>query len=235
MLDMTLDDATWLDPAGLEREETLVRRQPFPFFVAKDMLPQSINAALKRDFPAMKGAGYLPYEPSECGKSVNTLIEHMISPEFADAIGNTLGIEKLSQYPTYISICKTLNKRHGTIHTDGKAKIATCLLYLNDDWEGTSQGCLRFLNKIDDIEDTVVPEIKPVYGTLAAFKRTDNSFHGHLPFQGERRVIQIAWLVSAADKERKAKRGKLSHGIKKLLGWVDKKIGQNRDDSASHK
>lgn len=234
-MDITLDSANWLDPVGLQRPQTLVKTQPFPFFVATDMLPPSLLPALIQDFPAMGGAGYLPYDKSACGKSVNALIEHIQAPEFANAIGKTLGIDNLSQYPTYVSISRSLNKRHGTIHTDGKSKVATALLYLNDNWENAGKGCLRFLNKIDDIEDMVVPEIKPVYGTLVAFKRTDNSFHGHLPFEGERRVIQIAWLVSAADMDRKAKRGRLSSGLKKLLGWIDRKIGQGRDDNASHR
>ncbi|CBL47215.1 Hypothetical protein HDN1F_36320 [gamma proteobacterium HdN1] len=199
------------------------------------MLSLDINPQLQAEFPAMKGAGYLPWERNECGQSVNALVEELISPTIADAIGTQLGIERLSQYPTYVSICQRLNKRHGTIHTDGKSKVATALLYLNDHWNTAGKGCLRFLRKIDDINATIIPEIPPIYGTLAAFKRTENSFHGHLPFEGERRVIQVAWLVSAEDKARKAQRGALSHHLKKLLGWVDRKIGQGRDDSASRK
>lgn len=230
----TLDRTSWLDPARLKNEDTFINQQPFPFFVARDMLSLTLNPSLKKDFPAMKGAGYLPYEPADCGAAINALINEITAPEFANAIGNNLGIDNLAQFPTYVSICQTLNKRHGTIHTDGKSKVATALLYLNDNWDTAGKGCLRFLKKIDDINDTIVPEIKPVYGTLVAFKRTDNSFHGHLPFEGERRVIQIAWLVSAEDKARKAKRGKLSHALKNLLGWVDRKIGEGRKDNASH-
>lgn len=232
MTTMTLDSASWISAEGLQREDTLINRDPFPFVVARDMLTKEIKQPLFSAFPPIRGAGYLPYEPEKCGETFNSLINRLTSPEFADPLGNALGIERLSQYPTYVSISAKLNKRHGTIHTDGVSKVATMLLYLNDDWASASQGCLRFLNRIDDIEDTVVPEIPPMYGTLVAFKRCDNSFHGHLPFEGERRVIQIAWLVSMDDKLRKSKRGKLSHGIKKLFGWFDKKLGRNRDDNA---
>lgn len=231
----TINSQTWLDASRLNGSDVQINQEQFPFFFVKDILSLDLNPRLKKDFPSMKGAGYLPYERHDCGESINTLIDQFLSPEFANAIGDNLGIPNLSQYPTYVSICQTLNKRHGTIHTDGKAKVATALLYLNDNWDTAGKGCLRFLRKIDDINTTIVPEIPPVYGTLAAFKRTDNSFHGHLPFEGERRVIQVAWLVSAEDQARKAKRGKLSHAIKNLLGWIDRKIGQGRDDSASRR
>lgn len=232
-MEMTLENEELLLAETLARPDILIKTEPFPFFVAPAMLPSSLQKALQEDFPDLPGAGYLPYEKSNCGRTFNALIEHLQSTEFADAIGNTLGINKLSQYPTYVSISAKLNKRHGTIHTDGKSKIATILLYLNERWEHGSKGCLRFLNRIDDINDLVVPEIPPLFGTLVGFKRCDNSFHGHLPFEGERRVIQIAWITNREEMERKAKRGKLSRGWKKLLGWVDQKIGQGRKDNAS--
>ena len=229
------ESARWIDAAGLQQSDSLIKREPFPFVVAREMLSLSLKPTLSADFPDMKGAGYLPYVSEDCGPAINELISQLTAPEFANPLGDALGIDNLAQYPTYVSISKKLNKRHGMIHTDGKSKVATMLLYLNDDWSGEdSKGCLRFLNRIDDIEDTVVPEIPPKFGTLAAFRRTENSFHGHLPFEGERRVIQIAWLVSAEDAARKAKRGKLSNGIKKLFGWFDKKLGSGRKDSAYH-
>lgn len=228
MTNLSVDASSWLQPAALIHQDTLVRSEPFSFLVAKDLLPHDIMPSLLEDFPKLKGAGYLPYEPEECGDAVNALIGRLQSPEFANAIGDQLGIDNLAQYPTYVSISRTLKKRHGNIHTDGKSKIATALLYLNGDWPETSSGCLRFLNRIDDFEDMIVPEIQPIYGTLTAFKRADNSFHGHLPFAGERRVIQIAWLVSAEDKARKAKRGRFAHKLKQLQIWLGDKIGGGR-------
>ena len=81
----------------------------------------------------------------------------------------------------------------------------------------------------------IAPEVKPLYGNFVVFKRADNSFHGHLPFEGERRVIQVAWLTSENEKLRKTKRGKLSRLFKKLFGSVDKRIGADRADDAAHK
>ncbi|WP_317930529.1 2OG-Fe(II) oxygenase [Halioxenophilus sp. WMMB6] len=225
---------SYVDASGLTTTEALVMRAPFSFLVAPNMLDESDKQTLIDDFPLNKSAGYLPYNRESCATTINELIDQIAAPGFANPLGEQLGIDNLAQYPTYVSIATKLNKRHGTIHTDGKSKVATLLLYLNEEWSGEGKGCLRFLNKIDDIEDTVVPEIQPKFGTLVAFKRADNSFHGHLPFEGERRVIQIAWLVSDEDAKRKAKRGKLSQKIKNLFNRMDKKVGSQRDDNAYH-
>ena len=127
-----------------------------------------------------------------------------------------------------------MNRRHGTIHTDSRSKIATALLYLNADWPDTSEGCLRFLAREDSIDDLVAPEVRPLYGNFVVFGRADNSFHGHLPYEGERRVIQVAWLTSEEEKLRKTKRGRLSRWFKRLFGGIDRRLGAGRKDDAAH-
>ncbi len=224
-----------LDPARLDRPDTTVLQQPFPFMVAHGQLPDEARADLERDFPRYTSAGFFPYDPGDCGPTVNTLIENMTAPAFASAIGARLGIENLAQYPTLVTLCRLLNKRHGTIHTDSRSKVATALIYLNGQWPDSSDGCLRFLHKIDDIDSLVTPELTPLYGEFAVFKRCENSFHGHLPYEGERRVIQIAWLTSEEEKLRKTKRGKFSRVFKKLAGKLDTRLGAGRDRSASHR
>jgi hypothetical protein len=203
--------------------------------IAHGQLPDEARSDLERDFPKYASAGFFPYDPSDCGPTVNTLVQQMTTPQFASAIGRHLGIENLGQYPTLVTLCRALNKRHGTIHTDSRSKVATALLYLNTQWPDTSDGCLRFLNRIDNIDDLAAPELKPLYGEFAVFKRCDNSFHGHLPYEGERRVIQVAWLTSEEEKLRKTKRGKFSRAFKKLFGVLDRKLGAGRDRNASHK
>ena len=227
--------ALLLDPARLDRPDTDVRQQPFPFLIAHGQLPDEARADLERDFPKYSSAGFFPYDPADCGPSVNALVEQLTTPQFASAIGRYLGIENLGRYPTLVTLCRALNKRHGTIHTDSRSKVATALLYLNTQWPDTSDGCLRFLNRVDNIDDLVAPELKPLYGEFAVFKRCDNSFHGHLPYEGERRVIQVAWLTSEEEKLRKTKRGKFSRAFKKLFGVLDRKLGAGRDRNAAHR
>lgn len=224
-----------LDPARLDRPDTTIQHQPFPFMVAHGQLPDEVRGNLDRDFPRYASAGFFPYDPSDCGSSVNALVECLTSPAFARAIGQRLGIDDLDRYPTLVTLCRLLNKRHGTIHTDSKSKVATALLYLNAQWPDTSAGCLRFLHRMDDIDSMAMPELIPLYGEFAVFKRCENSFHGHLPYEGERRVIQVAWLTSEEEKLRKTRRGKFSRAFKKLFGGLDRKLGAGRDRNASHR
>lgn len=223
-----------LEPSHLDRADTLVRDTPFHFLIARGQLPTHAQAALAEDFPRYSSAGFFPCETADCGPSIVRLVNDLTRREFADAIGKRLGLPDLGSYPTLVTICRFLNKRHGTIHTDSRSKIATALLYLNADWPDTSEGCLRFLARIDDIDSLVVDEIRPLYGTIAAFRRADNSFHGHLPHEGERRVIQVAWLTSEKEKLRKTQRGNLSRVFKRLFGSLDRRFGAGRDRDASH-
>ena len=127
-----------------------------------------------------------------------------------------------------------MNRRHGTLHTDSRSKVATALVYFNRDWPHGSAGCLRFLANGDDIGAMLAPEIPPLYGTLVAFARADDSWHGHLPFEGERRVLQVAWLTSEDELRRKQKRGRFSRWLKKLAGGLDRRIGAGRGVNARH-
>jgi hypothetical protein len=224
-----------LDPEQLQSAGSLLRREPFPFLVSEHVLPDRARCALREEFPRYRGAGYFPYSDADCGPAMRGLVAELTSPAFADAVGAALGIERLSSYPTLVTTCRSLNKRHGTIHTDSKSKVASVLLYLNESWPEAGAGCLRLLGSIDDIDDLLVPEIKPLYGNLVAFKRTENSFHGHLPFEGERRVIQVAWLTSETERARKTRRGRASRLLKWLLGKLDRRHGSDRDRNAFHR
>ena len=224
-----------LDAQRLADSSVLVLREPFPLLVARDQLPALAQPALEQDFPRYGSAGFFPYEEADCGPAVQSLVQQLTSPAFADALGAMLGIEHLGAYPTLVTLCRSLNKRHGTIHTDSRSKVATALVYLCPSWPDTSGGCLRFLARIDDIDALVVPEIPPLYGTLAAFRRADNSFHGHLPYEGKRLVVQVAWLTSEAERSRKTRLGRGSRLVKRLTGPLDRWFGAWRDRSASHR
>lgn len=210
------------------------RDAPFSFVLAREMLDPAQSERLRNDFPRYRGAGFFPHAAADCGPSINALIEDAASPAFADQLGERIDIARLSQYPVLVTLCRTLNRRHGTIHTDSRSKIATALIYLGKDWPQTSDGCLRLLANDHDIDALVAPELRPLYGALAAFKRADNSFHGHLPFEGERPVIQIAWLVNAHERDRKTRRGRTSRVIKWLVGRLDRWFGAGRDRNAAH-
>ena len=232
---MSMHADTLIDIARLDDLRTTIHLKPFPFLITEGQLPVEAAAALDRDFPKYDSAGFFPYSPDECGPSINAVVETMTSPDYARALGARLGVADMDRYPVLVTICRSLNRRHGTIHTDSRSKVASALLYLSPDWPHGSAGSLRFLNRIDSIDDLAAPEVLPVYGTLVAFKRADNSFHGHLPHEGERRVIQFAWLTSEEEKLRKTQRGKFSRWLKKLLGKLDSRWGSSRARDASHR
>ena len=229
--DATMGEAL-LDAGRLAQAR--VWTQPFSFLVAEGQLPVAAQPALLEDFPKYASAGFFPYERKDCGPSMVSLVETLTGAAFARELGQRLGIEDLHGYPTLVTLCRSLNKRHGTIHTDSRSKVATALVYLCTQWPHGSAGSLRFLNRIDSIDDLAAPEIPPLYGTLVAFRRADNSFHGHLPFAGERPVIQVAWLTSEEEKLRKTRRGTFSRLLKKLLGALDARWGAGRKRDASH-
>lgn len=117
-----------LDPARFDRTDTIVRSRPYCFMVARGQVPDAARAGLARDFPRRNGAGFFPYEEEECGAAIRELVD---APAFAD---RRLGIDQLSRYPTMVTLCGAMNKRHGTIHTNSKSKVVTALLYLNERW-----------------------------------------------------------------------------------------------------
>ena len=234
VLEAIVSEEPLIDPARLDAARCTVRREPFAFLVAHGQLPGAAADVLWRDFPRYESAGFFPYQPEDCGPSIVACVEALTAPAFAQALGERLGIEHLERYPPLVTICRLLNKRHGTIHTDSRSKLATALLYLEPEWPHGSAGALRFLSRIDSIDDLVAPQVAPVYGTIVAFRRADHSFHGHLPFEGERRVIQVAWLTSADEMARKTRRGRFSRVLKKLLGRVDAWWGSGRKPNASH-
>jgi len=209
--------APLLKSAIFEKSEAVIKSEPFPYVTVAGALPESARATIAADFPNYDRAGFFPYQISECGPSVQRIVEEMQSPAFADALGDRLGVPRLSQYPTIVTIRKWSKETDGRIHNDSKSKIVTALLYLNDTWPDTSDGCFRFLSSPESFDHQVGEEVKPLYGTFTAFRRTETSWHGHLPYKGERRVIQVAWLTSKEELERKMRQGRVTRFLKQIF------------------
>ncbi len=89
---------------------------------------------------------------------------------------------------------------------------------MNADWESAG-GRLRLLRSADNLDDAIL-EIPPTAGTLLAFKRAENSWHGHKPFSGERRVIQFNWVTSEGDRRIAMLRHQVSAPLKRLFAAV---------------
>ena len=78
---------------------------------------------------------------------------------------------------------------------------------------------VKLLRSAHDLNDIIV-EVPPVSGTLLAFKRSNNSWHGHEPFAGERRVIQFNWLTSQGNRQIAMLRHHTSASFKRMLQMI---------------
>jgi hypothetical protein len=187
---------------------------PYSHVLAPAIVDESARSEMRADFPQISRPGFFPLSEMKVEGAFQRLIDDMSSDRFAEILGDKLGIE-LKDKPRLITVRKWSAAKDGRIHNDGEAKIATALVYLNEDWGSSGEGCFRVLNGPESMDDYTC-EAPPIFGTLIAFKRSDNSWHGHPPFAGERRVVQMAYVRSQADVDRKARRGRLSLFLKKL-------------------
>ena len=71
------------------------------------------------------------------------------------------------------------------------------------------------LRGADDLENYAA-EVPPVEGTLLAFRRSESSFHGHKPFIGRRRVVQLNWVRDEGVAWRESARHRVSAWFKRL-------------------
>jgi SM-20-related protein len=106
----------------------------------------------------------------------------------------------------------------GRIHTDTSTKLITVLIYMNETWEAEG-GRLRLLRSPDNLDD-VVAEVPPAAGTLLAFRVTPNSWHGHAPVTGPRRVVQLNWVTSDAVVRRERLRHGIATRVKRLFSFT---------------
>lgn len=190
-------------------------REPYNYLVASHVILPDAVGGLRRDFPDIRETGFFPEEDVERHGAFASLLEEMKGREISEIVSGKLDINLVDK-PKMITIRKLSAAKDGRIHTDSEAKIATLLVYLNDAWQDSPAGRLRVLRNGTDFE-AMAEEISPVTGSLFAFRRADNSWHGHTSFVGERRVVQMTWLRSQADVDRKKSRGSLSHFFKKVL------------------
>jgi hypothetical protein len=187
---------------------------PYPHFAALSALKAAAVPSLMRDFPDITQPGFFPIDDVPVSGAFAELLRDLHDPAFSAAVGAKLGLDLVSR-PTLITVRKWSAANDGRIHTDSTSKIATLLVYLNEAWTDTGEGRLRVLRSAGDFNDYVA-EISPVAGSMFGFRRSENSWHGHLPFVGERRVVQITWLLDESKVAHKRRLGKFSRFIKKL-------------------
>jgi len=187
--------------------------EPFDYLILKDFVRPEQAAAIGRDYPVIDKAGSFTLEDVNVGGALAGLIEEMDAPAFRTAIEQKFGLN-LAGHPTMFTVRGVCGEGDGQIHTDSKSKIITVLLYLNEAW-APDGGRLRLLRNGEDLDD-VVDEVPPDFGTLLVFRRSDNSWHGHKPFAGPRRVLQMNWVASGRTVAWQQFRHRVSAAVKRL-------------------
>jgi SM-20-related protein len=178
---------------------------PYEYIVVSDFIKDEWKDKLIEAYPKVKAAGSFPLSTVPCSAEFMKMIDELNSDAFRHAVETKFSLN-LEGKPTMFTVRGKCRLKDGQVHTDSESKIITLLLYMNPSWETQEGGRLRVLNSnnIDDIKT----EISPNVGTLLIFKRSDHSYHGHLPFEGQRKVIQMNWVTHQkfVDQEQKRHR-----------------------------
>ena len=194
--------------------ETPVAEFPFPFMTASNVVGGAALEQITRDFPAITAPGVFPLSGLKYGDAFARLIEQIKGSKLESLLSEKFKMD-LAGKPLMITVRGQCHKRDGRIHTDSKDKILTCLLYLNEpNWKADG-GRLRLLRDGRNL-DNMIAEVPPQGGNFIAFKRTDLSWHGHAPFEGQRRSIMFNWLISDTALAKNVGRHKLSALFKKI-------------------
>lgn len=193
--------------------EAKVETSPYMYTVVPGFLNADSVRRINETYPNIEKGGSYPIESLEANMAIKEVIDELDGEAFQSVIEDKFGVE-LDGRPKMYSLRGYTRAKDGKIHTDSKDKIITVLLYLNQDWNQDG-GRLRILNNGTDVDDYVT-EVAPDNGTLLIFKRADNSWHGHHPFEGPRRSLQMNWMTSEGSKGWHKVRHSLSAAVKKL-------------------
>ncbi len=190
-----------------------VETQPYNYAIIPGILQNDSLSRINATYPNIAKGGSYPIENLQSGMVIKDVIDELDGKIFEGMVEEKFGVA-LSGRPKMYSLRGHTRAKDGQIHTDSKDKIITVLLYLNENWKHTG-GKLRLLKNNHDVDDYVA-EVPPDNGTMLVFKRSDNSWHGHHPFEGQRRSLQMNWMTSEGSKGFHAIRHKLSAMVKRL-------------------
>jgi hypothetical protein len=210
-----------LSMLDLERfQNTPLTREPFEFLIVPEFVKAEARTAIDRHYPEVNRPGSFPLREVTYGPGFAKLIDEMRSEDFRKSFEEKFNVD-LTNRPDMITVRGRCSEKDGKIHTDSDTKIITILIYMNSAWE-SSGGQLRLLRSGNNLDDVIL-EVPPTEGTLLAFRRSSNSWHGHKPFSGPRRVIQFNWVTSEAVVRREQNRHRLSAWTKRIRGALSGK------------
>jgi SM-20-related protein len=186
--------------------------EPYEYVIVPQFVKQSALSAIAPEYPKIEQGGSFPLNSLKYGETFDRFCKELQGEELRTAFEEKFDMD-LTDRPTTLTVRGRCRMKDGKVHTDSRSKLVTVLVYLNDTWDAGG-GRLRLLRS-DDIND-VIEEAPPELGTMIAFINRENAWHGHLPFDGERRVLQLNWVVSDAAVKRSERRHGWSAWIKNL-------------------
>ena len=210
-MDTSSSPQTALDTVALAG--TVRERDPYDYVIVPGFVRAGALPAIHDSYPDIEKPGSFPYQSLEYGAAFSSLLDELQGPEMRAAIEKVFDVD-LTDRPTTVTVRGQCQQKDGRIHPDSTEKIITVLVYMNPDWE-ESGGRLRVLRSDRDLEDYAA-EVPPAEGTLLAFRRSDTSYHGHKPFEGQRRVLQLNWVTSDKFARRERRRHAISAFFKRL-------------------
>ena len=199
---------------GLEKLATAkVETDPFAYTIVPNFLSAESLRRINETYPPINQGGSFPIESLNADMVIKEVIDELDGPQFQQLIEQKFGVD-LTDRPKMFSLRGYVRAKDGQIHTDSKDKIITVLVYLNETWDKPG-GRLRILRDGRNV-DNFAAEIAPEKGAMLIFKRSDNSWHGHHPFDGPRRALQMNWMTSEGSKGWHKVRHTISAAVKKL-------------------
>ena len=191
---------------------------PFDYVVVEDFIPPEALAAAVADFPKVPRRGLYPPDLVDVTGGFRAVMAALTGEGFREAIEQKFGLS-LADRPWMYTVRGHISARDGGIHNDSATKIITVLLYFNDKAWPHEGGRLRLLRNGTDLEDYAA-EVAPAGGTLIVFRRSQASWHGHRPFAGPRKAIQLNWVTDQGVVDRESAKHAFSARIKQLIPFA---------------
>jgi SM-20-related protein len=196
---------------------TPAQNTPFEYLIVENFIKEEPLQRALKDYPEVPGPGSHPPSELTIKGDFKGLMDELEAPQFRQLVEEKFAID-LTNRPTMYTVRGFCRAKDGSIHTDSETKLITVLLYMNDKWDKDG-GRLRLLNDGENLNNYFA-EVPPYGGTLLIFKRSTTSWHGHEPYEGKRRAIQLNWVTTQAVVDHEQGRHKLSTRFKKFKQFL---------------
>jgi SM-20-related protein len=195
-----------------------LRREPYDWLLVPGFVRPDALAAINAHYPLITGPSAFTVEELEYGHAFAAMLDQLRSDDFARRVSAKFGLD-VTGLPRTVSVRRFAEPSDGAVHNDSKMKVITVLLYFNDAWTEPG-GRLRVLRSGAGLDDYAA-EVEPAGGTLFAFRRAENSWHGFVPCQGERRSLQMQYARPKRAERRPVRKTSLGKRLERLLRAFD--------------